>query len=115
MHTGRTRRTLTAALLTCGVSAGSIAMAVTAAAAPAHHDNGTVWGTVTSRIELKVRDDPSLHARVVTSLEPGAQDRVECRTDGSDVHGNSWWYWLGEARGWASAAFVKARGDVPDC
>ncbi|MFF4183310.1 SH3 domain-containing protein [Streptomyces sp. NPDC001691] len=115
MHTGRTRRAVAAGLLACGLSAGSVAMAVTAAAAPAHHDDGTVWGTVTSRIELNIRDEPKLRADVVTSLAPGAQDRLECKTHGSSVDGTSWWYWLDRAGGWASAAYVDAQGRVPDC
>ncbi|MFI6470869.1 SH3 domain-containing protein [Streptomyces sp. NPDC050516] len=116
MHTGRTRRAVAAGLLTCGLSVGSIAMAVTAAAAPAHHgDDGPVWGTVTSRIELNIRDEPNLRADVATSLSPGDQDRLECKTHGQNVHGTSWWYWLHGARGWASAAYVDAEGHVPDC
>ncbi|MFE9120138.1 SH3 domain-containing protein [Streptomyces sp. NPDC007172] len=115
MHTGRTRRALAAGLLACGLSAGGAAMAVTATAAPAHHDDGPVWGTVTSRIELNVREDPTLRADVVTSLSPGARDRVECKTYGTDVHGTDWWYWLGNARGWVSASYVDVRGHVPDC
>ncbi|MEV6047818.1 SH3 domain-containing protein [Streptomyces xanthochromogenes] len=115
MHTGRTRRALAAGLLACGLSAGGVAMAVTATAAPAHHDDGPVWGTVTSRIELNVREDPTLRADVVTSLSPGDQDRVECKTRGTDVNGTSWWYWLGHARGWVSASYVDAQGRVPDC
>ncbi|WP_371650424.1 MULTISPECIES: hypothetical protein [unclassified Streptomyces] len=80
-----------------------------------HHDGGRVWGTVTSRIELNVRDNPSLNAGVVVSLSPGSQHRIECRTHGSDVNGNSTWYWLSGARGWASAAFMQANGDAPKC
>ncbi|MFC0849894.1 MULTISPECIES: hypothetical protein [Streptomyces] len=80
-----------------------------------HHDGGRVWGTVTSRIELNVRDNPSLNAGVVVALSPGSQDRIECRTHGSNVNGTSTWYWLSGAQGWASAAFMQASGDVPNC
>ncbi|WHM40138.1 hypothetical protein [Streptomyces sp. BPTC-684] len=80
-----------------------------------HHDGGRVWGTVTSRIELNVRDNPSLNAGVVVALSPGSQDRIECRTHGSNVNGTSTWYWLSGAHGWASAAFMQASGNVPNC
>ncbi|MEU1071353.1 MULTISPECIES: hypothetical protein [unclassified Streptomyces] len=80
-----------------------------------HHDGGRVWGTVTSRIELNVRDNPSLKAGVVVALSPGSKDRIECRTHGSTVEGTSTWYWLSHAHGWASAAYVRAGGDVPSC
>ncbi|MFD9793671.1 SH3 domain-containing protein [Streptomyces sp. NPDC059070] len=129
MRTGRIRRATAAALLSCGLAVGGFA--ATAAAAPAHddghgnrwdhsdhwdhHGRDGVWGTVTSRIELNVRDNPSLNAGVVVSLSPGSQDRIECRTWGSDVNGTSWWYWLSGARGWASAAYLQADGDVSPC
>lgn len=80
-----------------------------------HHDGGRVWGTVTSRIELNVRDDPSLNAGVVVALSPGSHHRIDCRTHGADVNGDSTWYWLGGANGWASAAYLRADGDVPNC
>ncbi|OAR26605.1 hypothetical protein A8W25_28320 [Streptomyces sp. ERV7] len=80
-----------------------------------HHDDGRVWGTVTSRIELNVRDNPSLRADVVVALSPGSRTRIECRTHGENVNGTSTWYWLRDAGGWATAAFVRASGDVPNC
>ncbi|MFF1479245.1 hypothetical protein ACFVYD_17075 [Streptomyces sp. NPDC058301] len=80
-----------------------------------HHDGGRVWGTVTSRIELNVRDNPSLNAGVVVALSPGSRERIECRTHGSNVNGTSTWYWLSNARGWVSAAYMQASGDVPNC
>ncbi|GAA0584219.1 hypothetical protein [Streptomyces crystallinus] len=79
-----------------------------------HHD-GRVRGTVTSRIELNVRENPSLNADVVVALSPGSQDRIECKTHGENVNGTSTWYWLRGAQGWATAAFMQADGDVRNC
>ncbi|MBD0745077.1 hypothetical protein [Streptomyces sp. CBMA152] len=79
------------------------------------HDDGRVFGTVTSRIELNVRDNPSLNADVGVALSPGSTDRIACKTHGSNVNGTSTWYWLTGAQGWATAAFFQANGDVPNC
>ncbi|MGY0017463.1 SH3 domain-containing protein [Streptomyces sp. YJ-C3] len=109
----RTTPALTAAaLLTGGV------LAVTAAA-PASANNGggdVVWGTVVSRSDLNLRSGPSTSDAVVYRLAPGSQDRIECATHGSSVHGTSVWYWFTGAHGWASAAYVDTGGrGVPSC
>ncbi|MEU5434309.1 hypothetical protein AB0G73_13140 [Streptomyces sp. NPDC020719] len=79
------------------------------------HDGGRVFGTVTSRIELNIRENPNLNSDVVVALSPGSTDKIVCKTHGSNVNGTSTWYWLSGAQGWATAAFFQANGDVPDC
>ncbi|WP_425831896.1 SH3 domain-containing protein [Streptomyces fractus] len=107
------RRT-TPALAAAGLLAGGL-LAVTAAA-PASANGDVVWGTVVSQSDLNLRSGPSTSASVVYRLSPGSQDRIECATDGSSVHGTSTWYWFTGARGWASAAYVDTGGrGVPSC
>ncbi|MFE0099365.1 SH3 domain-containing protein [Streptomyces sp. NPDC059009] len=87
-----------------------------AAHSVAHNNDGVVWGTVVSASDLNVRDQPSTGGAIVATLPSGSQDRVECATRGSSVWGNPYWYWLGGARGWVSAAYVDTAGrGVPDC
>ncbi|MGY0485618.1 SH3 domain-containing protein [Streptomyces sp. WG-D5] len=107
------RRT-TPALAAAGLLAGGV-LAVSAAA-PATADSGVVWGTVVSHSDLNLRSGPSTSSSVVYRLAPGSQDRIECATDGSSVHGTTTWYWFTGARGWASAAYVDTGGHgVPSC
>ncbi|MET7652173.1 SH3 domain-containing protein [Streptomyces sp. NPDC005486] len=111
-------RTLAAALLTGGTLAGA-ALGTTAAAAPptsGGDGNSPIRGTVVSRTELNVRQEPTTHSPVVAALAPGSHDRVQCRVKGQSVNGNPDWYWLFDAQGWASAALVDTHGArVPDC
>ncbi|MEH0545606.1 SH3 domain-containing protein [Streptomyces sp. B21-105] len=115
MRTTVALRTLAAALL----AAGSLAVATSGAtAAPALPASGgdPVRGTVVSRTELNVRQEPTTHAPVVAALAPGSHDLVQCMVKGQSVNGNPDWYWLYGAQGWASAAFVDVgRAHVPDC
>ncbi|MFE1951748.1 MULTISPECIES: SH3 domain-containing protein [Streptomyces] len=107
------RRT-TPAIAAATLVAGGV-LAVTAAA-PASAGSGVVWGTVVSQSELNVRSGPSTSDPVVTRLEPGDQDRIECATNGSRVHGDPAWFWLIGARGWVSATYIDTDGrSVPSC
>ncbi|MEV4225784.1 SH3 domain-containing protein [Streptomyces bobili] len=128
-------RTLAAALLTGGTLAvaalGTTASAATTATAPTTATAATasaatidrqgsgdraVWGTVTSRTDLSLRQAPTTHAPSAGTLAPGSRDRIECRALGQSVNGDAHWYWLVGAEAWASAAFVDTRGErVPDC
>ncbi|MFE2262018.1 SH3 domain-containing protein [Streptomyces griseosporeus] len=126
MRTTPALRILAAALLTGGTLAVS-AVGTTAAAAPptfaegheghgGGHGSGPVWGTIVSRTDLNVRQQPTTHSPAVGSLAPGSQDRVECKVRGQSVNGNPYWYWLAGAQAWASAAFVDTGGArVPTC
>lgn len=108
------RRT-TPALAAAGLLAGGL-LAVTAAAPASANSGDVVWGTVVSPSDLNLRSGPSTSSSVVYRLAPGSQDRIECATDGSSVHGTTTWYWLTGARGWASAAYVDTGGRaVPSC
>ncbi|MCX5266311.1 SH3 domain-containing protein [Streptomyces sp. NBC_00199] len=117
MRTTVALRTLAAALL----AGGSLAVAASGAtAAPAPPTSGggddPVRGTVVSRTELNVRQEPTTHAPVVAALAPGSHDLVQCMVKGQSVDGNPDWYWLYGAQGWASAAFVDVgRAHVPAC
>jgi uncharacterized protein YraI len=110
------RRT-TPAIAAAALVAGGV-LAVTAAA-PASAGNGggdVVWGTVVSQGDLNLRSGPSTSDPVVYKLPPGSQDRIECATNGSSVQGDTAWFWLVGARGWASAAFIDTQGrPVPSC
>lgn len=98
------------ALLTGGV------LAVSAAApASANSGGGVVWGTVASSTDLNLRSAPSTSASVVYRMAPGSQDRIECVTHGTSVHGTSDWYWFTGAHGWASAAYVSISANPPNC
>ncbi|WP_369218547.1 SH3 domain-containing protein [Streptomyces flavofungini] len=100
-----------AALLTLGSAATA-----TAAVSPAHNDDGVIWGTVVSGPDLKVRDEPSTSGRIVAELPRGSEDRVDCATRGTAVHGDSLWYWMTGVGGWVSAAYVDTHGwHVPSC
>ncbi|MER5434669.1 SH3 domain-containing protein [Streptomyces sp. NPDC002588] len=115
MRSSPALRTLSAVLLTGGAFA-AVTTGTTAAALPASGGDGPVVGTVVSRGELNVRQQPTSHSAVVAALAPGSHDRVECKVKGQSVHGTPYWYWLRGAQGWASAAFVDTRGArVPDC
>ncbi|MFF1441052.1 SH3 domain-containing protein [Streptomyces sp. NPDC058295] len=118
MRTTLALRTLAAALLTGGTLAGAT-LGTTAAAAPptsGGDGNGSIRGTVVSRSELSVRQEPTTRSPVVATLASGSHDRVQCRVKGQSVNGNPDWYWLFGAQGWASAAFVDTGGArVPDC
>ncbi|MEW2388698.1 SH3 domain-containing protein [Streptomyces venezuelae] len=102
-----------AALLTLGTAATATASAGTAV--PAHNDD-VIWGTVVSGPDLKVRDEPSTHGRILAKMPYGSEDRVKCAVRGMTVHGNPHWYWLEGERGWVSAAYVDTGGrHVPSC
>ncbi|MGW1025457.1 SH3 domain-containing protein [Streptomyces sp. NPDC002577] len=113
MRSSRAVRTLAAALFAGG------ALTFTATA-PASADDPAVeqdiQGTVVSPFNLNVRKDPGNAADVAAVLAPGTHDRVECRTTGPAVAGNSYWYWLEGAHGWANAVYMDTHGrSVPDC
>ncbi|MEV0125042.1 SH3 domain-containing protein [Streptomyces sp. NPDC050703] len=106
--------TLGAVGVTALLTVGSAASAT--AASPAHDDDGVIWGTVVSTPDLKVRDEPSTAGRIVAKLPKGSEDRVDCATHGTVVHGDSLWYWLTGVGGWVSAAYVDTHGwHVPSC
>ncbi|MFJ4713001.1 SH3 domain-containing protein [Streptomyces sp. NPDC088785] len=108
----RTPMALTASALLAG---GVIAVS---AAAPASANSGggdVVWGTVASSTDLNLRSGPHTWDPVVYRMAPGSQDRIECVTNGSSVHGTSSWYWFTGAHGWASAAYVSISDNPPDC
>jgi hypothetical protein len=133
----RTLRALAAALLAGGSLAVTASAATAAPAAPAvpatpaatpaavpvalsastsGGGDGSIRGTVVSRTELNVRQEPTTHAPVVAALAPGSHDLVQCRVKGQSVNGNPDWYWLYGAQGWVGAAFVDVgRAHVPDC
>ncbi|KUN81578.1 hypothetical protein [Streptomyces griseoruber] len=116
MRTTPALRTLAAALLTGGTLAATAAGTSAAAAPPTSGGDGPLVGTVVSRTDLNVRQQPTTHSAVVASLAPGTHDLVQCRVRGQSVDGNPYWYWLYDTQGWASAAFVDVRGGrVPDC
>ncbi|MGW0537027.1 SH3 domain-containing protein [Streptomyces sp. NPDC003032] len=106
-----------AATATAAVSPATTAMSrTTAAVSPANNDSSVIWGTVVSGPDLKVRDEPTTGGAIVAKLPYGSQDRVECVTHGTAVHGDPHWYWLAGVRGWASAAYVDTGGrSVPSC
>ncbi|MFF5185221.1 SH3 domain-containing protein [Streptomyces sp. NPDC000345] len=115
MRTTPALRTLAAALLTGGTLAVTTA-GTAAAAPPTSGDDHPIRGTVVSRTDLNVRQQPTTHSAVVASLAPGSHDQVQCRVVGQSVNGNPYWYWLLGAQGWANAAFVDTRGaHVPAC
>ncbi|MFH9550826.1 SH3 domain-containing protein [Streptomyces sp. NPDC017435] len=118
MRTTLALRTLSAALLAGGTLAGAT-LGTTASAAPqtgGGDGNSPIRGTVVSRTELNVRQEPTTHAPVVAALAPGSHDRVQCRVKGQSVNGNPDWYWLYDAQGWAGAALIDTGGvRVPDC
>lgn len=108
--------TLAAALMTAGALSLSGASPASATAAPTHNDHSVIWGTIVAPHDLKIRDAPSTGSSVVAKLPSQSQDRVECRTHGSSVFGETSWYWLGGVHGWASAAYVDVGGQqVPSC
>ncbi|MCX5559167.1 SH3 domain-containing protein [Streptomyces sp. NBC_00038] len=121
MRSTPAQRTFAAALLTGGFL--TVAMAGTSAAAvPSAHTSGgggsdsPIWGTVVSRGDLNVRQQPTANSSLVDRLSPGSQDRVLCAVQGQSVFGNTDWFWLVGAQGWASAAFVDTgRQWVPSC
>ncbi|MFF4256247.1 SH3 domain-containing protein [Streptomyces sp. NPDC001663] len=120
MRTTPALRTLAALLLTGGAiaaTAGTGAAATPTFADGHGGDHGSpVQGTVVSRTALNVRAGPTLNSPVVDQLAPGSQVRVECMVQGQSVGGNPNWYWLVDAQGWASAAFVDTAGrSVPNC
>ncbi|MFI7499287.1 SH3 domain-containing protein [Streptomyces sp. NPDC049687] len=116
MRTTLTQRTLAAALLTGGTLAVATTGTPAAAAPQAAGGDSPIRGTVVSRTDLQVRQQPTTHSAVVASLAPGSHDQVQCRVRGQSVNGNPDWYWLLGAQGWASAAFVDTRGArVPAC
>ncbi|MER5178726.1 SH3 domain-containing protein [Streptomyces sp. NPDC002896] len=106
-------RTLAAGLF----AGGALTLAVTAPASagvPAVEQD--IQGTVIAPFNLNIREDPDNATKVVAVLAPGTHDRVECRTTGPTVAGNSNWYWLEGAHGWANAAYVDTHGrSVPSC
>ncbi|MBK3637975.1 SH3 domain-containing protein [Streptomyces sp. MBT97] len=117
MRTTVALRTPAVALLAGGTLAVA-SLGTTAEARPAGRGDGdgSVRGTVVSRTELNVRQEPTTHSPVVAALAPGSHDRVQCRVKGQSVDGNPDWYWLFDAQGWASAALVDTGGArVPDC
>lgn len=71
-----------------------------------HHDHGAS-GTVTSRIELNVRQHPWTHSHVVWSLSPGSHVKLACQQGG--------WYHLADKSGWVDARYVHAHEWVRYC
>ncbi|MFJ4829535.1 SH3 domain-containing protein [Streptomyces sp. NPDC088747] len=120
MRTNPALRTLAVGLFTGGVLTVAVA-GTSAAATPAHStsrggSDSPVWGTVVSRGPMNVREQPTAYSSVVDRLSPGSQDRVLCAVQGQSVFGDTEWYWLVGAQGWASAVFVDTDGEwVPSC
>jgi uncharacterized protein YraI len=72
-------------------------------------------GRVVSQVPLNVRSGPGIHHWIVGSLGNGSRVRIECKADGSSVHGNYRWYKLAGRVGWVSARYVHNHGSVPWC
>ena len=110
-------RALVAAGITGGVLTVSALGTASAAVDRSHGDQeGSVRGTIVARGDLNLREQPTTHSRVVGFLAPGSQARVDCVVRGQKVFGDRHWYWLADARGWASAVYVDTHGrSVPVC
>ncbi|MDI3384721.1 SH3 domain-containing protein [Streptomyces sp. B-S-A8] len=112
MRTTKSLRTFAAT----AVASGTLIAASFASAAPAMADNdGSVWGVVVSHGDINLRADPNPGSAKVGSLPPGARERIQCATLGSQVNGNPYWYWLSGAGGWASGAYMKPERQAPMC
>ncbi|WP_327302132.1 hypothetical protein OG730_00130 [Streptomyces sp. NBC_01298] len=98
-------RGLAAIALAAGFGVAGVGVA--GAAPQSHHDDHSVSGMVTSRIELNVREHPWTHSHVVWSLSPGSHVNLACQQDG--------WYHLADQSGWVDARYVHAHEWVRYC
>ncbi|MET9127180.1 MULTISPECIES: SH3 domain-containing protein [unclassified Streptomyces] len=81
-----------------------------------HHHHHHVRGLVTTHhTRLLVRSGPGTAYRVVGSRRDGHVVSLSCEKRGSAVRGNHRWYRLAHHRGYVSAHYVRAGGDVRWC
>lgn len=98
-------RGLAALVLAAGFAVAGLGVAE--AAPQSHHREHAVPATVTSRIELNVREHPWTHSHVVWSLSPGSHVGLACQQNG--------WYHLADGAGWVDARYVHAHDWVRYC
>ncbi|MFD3679438.1 SH3 domain-containing protein [Streptomyces sp. NPDC058613] len=98
-------RGLAAAVLAVGFGVAGIGAA--GAAPQSHHRDHGVSATVTSWIELNVRQHPWTGSQVVWSLEPGSHVKLACEQEG--------WYRLADGSGWVDARYVHPHEWVRYC
>ncbi|MFI5659739.1 SH3 domain-containing protein [Streptomyces sp. NPDC051684] len=71
-------------------------------------------GRVTAKSGLLLRDAPTRGAKVVRSEPYRAVVTIFCKTSGSSVGGNSYWYLLTDGTwAWGSAKYIQNIGAVP--
>ncbi|MEU6762372.1 hypothetical protein ABZ916_07580 [Streptomyces sp. NPDC046853] len=82
---------------------------------PAPPKQKVVKGTVTSKVGVFVRRQPT-SASVATGTARYRQTiGLICKKAGQPVAGNRTWYQVNMPKGWVTARFVKAQGAVPNC
>ncbi|MFK0256421.1 hypothetical protein [Streptomyces sp. NPDC090445] len=72
-------------------------------------------GIVVSRVDLKVRSNPTVYSAAVALLRPQQRVLLNCEKRGGWVAGNPQWYRLQGVNGWVSARYVHNLQPVRAC
>lgn len=82
------------------------------------HDKGDKGGKPKARIvsdKLHIRTGPGTQYKKTGVVKYGATVQVQCKTNGTDVEGNSLWYKLADGRGWIAARYAANLNRIPAC
>ncbi|MGW3493858.1 hypothetical protein [Streptomyces sp. NPDC001020] len=79
------------------------------------HTAGVAGRVATHHVRLNVRSGPGIGYRTVSHRHSQGRLLMVCRTNGSYVHGNRYWYRLAHGKGYVSAHYVRTRGAVLWC
>ncbi|GGV24753.1 hypothetical protein GCM10010277_05210 [Streptomyces longisporoflavus] len=82
---------------------------------PAPNRSKVVKGTVTSKVGLFVRRQPTSASPVAGTVRYRQTIDLVCKKAGQPVAGNRTWYRVAMPKGWVTARYVKAAGVVPNC
>ncbi|WUG91211.1 SH3 domain-containing protein [Streptomyces sp. NBC_00454] len=65
--------------------------------------------------KLHIRSGPGTHYGKTGVIKHGAEVQVMCKTNGTEVAGNSLWYKLADGRGWIAARYAENLNRIPTC
>lgn len=79
------------------------------------HDKGYKSKARIVSDKLHIRTGPGTQYAKTGVFKYGAEVQVQCKTNGTEVDGNSLWYKLADGRGWIAARYAANLNRIPTC
>ncbi|WUH78856.1 SH3 domain-containing protein [Streptomyces sp. NBC_00435] len=65
--------------------------------------------------KLQIRTGPGTQYGKAGTIKHGTEVQVMCKTNGTEIEGNSLWYKLADGHGWIAARYAENLNRIPTC